>query len=101
MRFLDPQPAPAKGGDVKNVTYEVIDVPAAIGMGAPRSGQYDPKRNNDDDYRKVIYRCEDGVPVEWIGDDGGEPEDQTLGRDWKWVAPALRVAYKLGREAVV
>jgi len=28
--------------------------------------------------------------------DGGEPEDQSFGRDWSWVAPALRDAYELG-----
>lgn len=31
-----------------------------------------------------------------IGIDGGEPEDQTLARDWRWVAPALNAAYQAG-----
>lgn len=42
-------------------------------------------------------RCEDGEPVEEIGSDGGEPEDNSFLRDWKWVAPALQEAYELGR----
>lgn len=44
----------------------------------------------------AVYRLEDGKPVEFIGSDGGEPEDQTLTRDWDWVAPALQAAYDRG-----
>lgn len=81
-------------------TYEVIAMPAALGMGAPGIEWIaESPHPSDWDYDKGIWRCEDGVPVELIGTDGGEPEDQTLGRDWKWVAPALRAAYKLGRES--
>lgn len=28
--------------------------------------------------------------------DGGEPEDQSFYRDWKWVIPAIQKAYDLG-----
>ncbi len=28
--------------------------------------------------------------------DGGEPEDNSFGRDWSWVAAAIRKAYDLG-----
>lgn len=28
--------------------------------------------------------------------DGGEPEDQTLGRNWSWVEKAILKAYELG-----
>ena len=31
-----------------------------------------------------------------IGEDGGEPEDQLLVRDWKWVAPAMCAAFDEG-----
>jgi hypothetical protein len=31
----------------------------------------------------------DSVTGEFIGCDGGEPEDQLLVRDWSWVAPAM------------
>lgn len=33
-----------------------------------------------------------------IGCDGGEPEDQTLRRDWAWVVGALNDAYERGRD---
>jgi len=33
--------------------------------------------------------------------DGGEPEDQTFGRDWDWVSTAIEKAYKLGLEDAV
>lgn len=48
------------------------------------------------DYCWVLYRCEDSVPVEYIAQDGGEPEDQLLVRDWGWVPVALQKAYELG-----
>lgn len=35
----------------------------------------------------------------FIGNDGGEPEDQTLGRDWSWVVDALNEAYETGWSA--
>lgn len=31
----------------------------------------------------------DTKTYEAVGADGGEPEDQTLGRDWKWVVDLL------------
>lgn len=34
-------------------------------------------------------RCDCGTHIEYVGCDGGEPEDQTLGRDWAWVVGAL------------
>ena len=39
------------------------------------------------DSRWVLMKTkEDGTPIEILGCDGGEPEDQFLVRDWKWVA---------------
>lgn len=32
--------------------------------------------------------------------DGGEPEDQTLFRNWDWVSGAIQKAYELGRLSV-
>lgn len=31
-----------------------------------------------------------------IGTDGGEPEDNTLNRDWSWVVGALNDAHRQG-----
>jgi hypothetical protein len=30
--------------------------------------------------------------------DGGEPEDNSFGRDWNWVPEAIREAYDYGRK---
>lgn len=43
-----------------------------------------------------VWRFEDGKAVELVGEDGGEPEDQTLYRAWAWVATALNEAYRRG-----
>lgn len=48
-----------------------------------------------------VFVLDDGVPVEMLGTDGGEREDQTLGRAWAWVAPALQAAYDQGRHDAV
>jgi hypothetical protein len=41
-----------------------------------------------EDYRDGWHLI-DTVTGEWIGCDGGEPEDQSLVRDWDWVATKL------------
>lgn len=73
------------------IEYRVVDSVDAKGY---------PDFLDDDDFHWCIYRFEDGVPIELIGQDGGSPEDQILVRDWKWVAPALQAAYELGRKNV-
>ena len=50
--------------------------------------------NSDDrvpeDYRREYgWHLIDTVTGEWVGSDGGEPEDQSLVRDWDWVATKL------------
>ncbi len=42
----------------------------------------------------VIRWPEDSPEVRW---DGGEPEDQSLFRDWSWVERAIKRAYEAGR----
>ena len=49
-------------------------------------------------YTNFLFRQLDGRPVEYIGCDGGEPEDQTLRRDWSWVVTALNKAHRDGWE---
>lgn len=44
----------------------------------------------------AVVRLEDGMQKEVIGYDGGEPEDQTLNRDWQWVPKAIWDGYILG-----
>lgn len=56
--------------------------------------------DDDDNAMSAVYLTDDyGRPVELIGWDGGEPEDQNLYRDWAWVVDALNTAYKDGLEA--
>jgi hypothetical protein len=38
----------------------------------------------------------DGKPTRILGTDGGEPEDQSFGRDWYWVVEEINKAYKTG-----
>lgn len=45
------------------------------------------------DERSLLVDTKDG---RILGTDGGEPEDNTLGRDWSWVAVELN---KLAEEA--
>jgi len=63
-------------------------------------GNY-PDTWEPDDYDDInhIYRFEDGVPVEMLACDGGEPEDNTFYRDGRWIVPALNAAYELGLKA--
>lgn len=70
--------------------YIVLDDDEAILAGGPAAPTYS-------DWGWTIYRQDDtGKLLEAIGSDGGEPEDQLLVRDWKWVAPALDAAYQEG-----
>ena len=44
-----------------------------------------------------IWLLDDGESA-FITSDGGEPEDQTLTRNWSWVSEALNSAYEQGRQ---
>lgn len=48
------------------------------------------------EYRHGVFIIEDDKPVDMLGCDGGEPEDNTLFRDWAWIADALNEAYCAG-----
>lgn len=50
----------------------------------------------DNHFCCIILFDNNDKPIKLIGTDGGEPEDQTLYRDWKWVVDALNEAYNLG-----
>lgn len=48
-------------------------------------------------YTRGIWKVEyDDVGYEFVAADGGEPEDQTLNRNWSWVVGALNLAYQEG-----
>lgn len=76
------------------VSYEIIGLETANERGLPGAAQF--YSDDLDDWNSGVWRCEDGVPVEYIGDDMCEPEDAVLCRDWRWVAAALQAAYELG-----
>lgn len=55
--------------------------------------QYDIKFDYE---RNALVRFEDGEPVTILALDGGEPEDNSFFRDWRWVPVALERAYNEG-----
>mgnify|MGYP001607828731 FL=1 len=75
----------------KGTQYIVENIQKAKEMGYPGTEIY-----NDEDYGWGIWYIEDNKVVEFIGSDGGEPEDQLLVRNWKWVVNALNEAYEKG-----
>ena len=75
------------------IEYRAIDARTAKAAGLPDwSDVYD----DWNPYWVGVWMFVDGVATKLIGSDGGEPEDQTMGRDWSWVVPALNEAYRLG-----
>ena len=53
-------------------------------------------RWSEDGYRLGIWEVEDEIGYRFVGSDGGEPEDNTLNRDWSWVVDELNKAYLAG-----
>lgn len=69
----------------------------AAGIADPPYSDWDEEieYDNDGSYRLFVV---DTVAKTVVGSDGGEPEDQTLVRDWAWVVGALNEAYQCGRD---
>lgn len=80
------------------VEYKVLSFSAAKTSEAPEPLWlcWEELDRYDSSWTFGVWRFEGNRPVEFIGADGGEPEDQTLVRDWSWVAPALKAAYERG-----
>jgi hypothetical protein len=70
--------------------YELTEQALNIMPAHVRPGPY------DDEYAHYVFMFENDVPVAFVGQDGGEPEDQTLTRDFSWVLGALQDAHTLG-----
>lgn len=51
----------------------------------------------DLEYRICLYETDGEKPIRLVAVDGGEPEDQTFGRNWNWVLGELN---KLAEEKV-
>jgi len=52
---------------------------------------------SSDDFVYYLVEFVDGKQVRVVGSDGGSPEDQTLVRDWAWVAREMN---ELAKESV-
>jgi hypothetical protein len=81
------------------VKYEAISFEEAAKRGYPHpwGDDWGDESDYDDyDYRHGIWLIVDGEAMKCLGTDGGEPEDQTMNRDWSWIAPALNEAYNMG-----
>ncbi len=50
------------------------------------------------DCQYALIRFDGDKPVEFLGSDGGAPEDQILTRDWAWVREALNAAHARGAQ---
>jgi hypothetical protein len=57
--------------------------------------QVEEDNEYDFGYLNGIWWVKDNTSF-FVAADGGEPEDQTLTRDWAWVAGALNDAYAAG-----
>lgn len=52
--------------------------------------------SEDPDWEQAIWLIKDDGTSEYISGDGGEPEDNTLNRDWCWIVGELNRAYARG-----
>lgn len=78
-------------------TYEVQLLSEASKLGYPM-GIYEGYSEAEFKWHDPwgLWELEDGKPIRLIGTDGGEPEDQLLVRDWRWVQEELQKAYNEG-----
>jgi len=73
--------------DIKVEVWSTADT--SKDWGRLREAHYIPTGEHHD-YCFVLVGVCDGVAVEYFGQDGGEPEDQLLVRDWSWVVGLAR-----------
>lgn len=73
-------------GEIMEKTFKVVSCADALQDNYPDADDY-----FDEDYsRWALYEFdENDKPVRLVGTDGGEPEDQLLVRDWRWVEKEL------------
>jgi hypothetical protein len=73
--------------------YQILTINQAAKEGLVRDAEATFNWNT---FSCVVLRKTDGTS-EIVGWDGGEPEDQLLIRNWKWVEGALNRAFELGQ----
>lgn len=54
-----------------------------------------------DAFDGLVFETDGMRPVRFLGAEGGEPEDQTLSRDWAWVVDELNRAYESAIDACI
>lgn len=47
--------------------------------------------NNDSGFHLCLYETDGNKPTRLVGEDGGEPEDANLARDFRWVVKELNL----------
>lgn len=79
------------------VEYKQMTTAEAVAAKVPSAADW---HSDWDEYRQCIVLYIDGKPQRIVGCDGGEPEDQTLSRDWGWVTDELNEAVERGRNGI-
>jgi len=74
--------------------FKVLSSTEAINQGFIRGDEVEFYKNNPN-WLLFEFDETDNEP-RLVGQDGGEPEDQLLVRDWSWVVKELNRAYKRG-----
>lgn len=80
------------------VEYKQMSTAEAVAAKVPSAADW---HSDWEEWRQCIVLYEDSKPVRILSSDGGEPEDQTLTRDWGWVTEELNNAYRMGYEAAL
>ncbi len=75
--------------------YDQMTTQEAINIRVPSAEDW---HSDWEDWRQVVVEITDQTPVRILGCDGGEPEDNTLSRDWCWITDELNKAYHKGYE---
>jgi hypothetical protein len=76
------------------IKYSIMSLKETVDDGCVDAEDY-----YDPEFTMGVFELDDdGHPIKLLGTDGGEPEDQTLYRDWSWIATALNKAFQNGYE---
>lgn len=78
------------------VSYRIVSLQDAKENDYPYYMNWEHVTEDDMHWCWGVWSFMGDTPLTYMGEDGGEPEDQVLIRDWRWVAHALEVAYKDG-----
>ncbi|MHA1169375.1 MAG: hypothetical protein ACTSRU_16230 [Candidatus Hodarchaeales archaeon] len=81
------------------VKFKVMSSDEIIEQKIPNYTLYQDARDSFGSFCWAIVEFDDDDnPLRIVGEDGGEPEDQKLVRDWKWVEEELNLLADKERE---